>query len=66
MGVGTLLVEKSMELLQTTKPMITIADYKEPMFKGLIEKYGWVKTEEVSGLYNDKHNELVYNGSLSQ
>lgn len=66
LGVGTLLVEKSMELLGTTKPMITLADYKLPMFEGLIKKYGWVKTEEVSGLYNDKYKELVYNGSLTQ
>lgn len=66
LGIGTLLVEKSMEILKTTKPMITIADYKLPMFKGLIEKYGWVKTEEVTGLYNDRHKELVYNGYLSR
>ncbi|MBQ7466476.1 MAG: GNAT family N-acetyltransferase, partial [Clostridia bacterium] len=41
LGVGTLLVEKSMEILKTTKPMITLADYKLPMFEGLIKKYGW-------------------------
>lgn len=64
LGVGTKLVEKSMKLLGTTKPMITLADYKLPMFQGLIKKYGWVKTETVEGLYNDKHKELVYNGSL--
>lgn len=66
LGVGTLLVEKAIELLGTTKPMITLADYKLPMFEGLIKKYGWVKTEEVSGLYNDKYKELVYNGTLTQ
>ena len=66
LGVGTKLVEKSMEILDTTKPMITIAEYKLPMFKGLIEKYGWEKTEEVSGLYNDRYKELVYNGFLTK
>lgn len=66
LGVGTLLVEKSMEILGTTKPMITFADYKLPMFKRLIEKYDWEKSEEVSGLYNDKYVELVYNGSLTK
>ncbi len=65
-GVGTKLVEKSMEILDTTKPMITIAEYKLPMFKGLIEKYGWEKTEEVTGLYNDRYKELVYNGFLTK
>ena len=39
LGVGTALVEKSMQILDTTKPMITIADYKLPMFQGLIKKY---------------------------
>ena len=64
LGVGTALVEKSMEVLGTTKPMITLADYKLPMFEGLIEKYGWVQTQEVTGLYNDKSAELVFNGFL--
>lgn len=66
LGVGTILVEKSMQILNTTKPMITITDYKLPMFKGLIEKYGWEKTEEVYGLYNDKYKELVFNGFLTK
>lgn len=64
LGVGTALVEKSMEVLGTTKPMITLADYKLPMFEGLIEKYGWEQTQEVSGLYNDRSVELVFNGIL--
>lgn len=66
LGIGTLLVEKSMEMLGTTKPMITLADYKLPMFEGLIKKYGWEMTEEITGLYNDKHKELVYNGFLTK
>ena len=64
LGVGTALVEKSMELLGTTKPMITLADYKLPMFEGLIKKYHWEKTQVISGLYNEHSKELVYNGYL--
>ena len=66
LGVGTALVEKSMEVLGTTKPMITLADYKLPMFEGLIEKYGWEQTQEVTGLYNDRSAELVFNGFLEE
>ena len=55
-----------MEILKTTKPMITLAEYKLLMFEGLIKKYGWEKTKEVSGLYNDTYKELVYNGFLSK
>ena len=62
LGVGTKLVEKSMEVLGTTKPMITLADYKLPMFEGIIKKYGWKQTQVVKGLYNDRSAELVYNG----
>ncbi|MBR1925761.1 MAG: GNAT family N-acetyltransferase [Clostridia bacterium] len=65
LGIGTKLVEKSMEILGTTKPMITLAEYKLPMFEGLIKKYDWEQTEKVVGLYNDKYAELVYNGHLS-
>jgi GNAT superfamily N-acetyltransferase len=63
-GVATKLVEKAMEILNTTKPMITLADYKLPMFEGLIKKYKWEKTQEVKGLYNDRSLELVFNGIL--
>lgn len=66
LGVGTALVEKSMEILGTTKPMITFADYKLEMFEGLIKKYNWVQTQIVSGLYNDHAKELVYNGILER
>ena len=66
LGVGTALVEKSMEILATTKPMITLADYKLKMFEGLIKKYQWEQTQVVSGLYNDHAKELVYNGILEK
>lgn len=65
LGVGTKLIEKAMQVLGTTTPVITIADYKLPMFENLIKKYKWKQTEVVKGLYNDKHAELVYNGYLS-
>lgn len=65
-GIGTQLVEKSIEILGTTKPLITFADYKLSMFEGLIKKYQWEKTEEIPGLYNDINKELVYNGYLTK
>lgn len=65
LGIGTKLVEKSMEILHTTTPLITLADYKLPMFEGLIKKYNWKQTQVVKGLYNDKSVELVYNGQLT-
>lgn len=55
-----------MKWLETTKPFITLADYKLEMFKPLINKYSWKLTEIVSGFYNDRSNELCFNGSLTK
>ncbi len=66
LGVGTAIVEKSMKWLGTTKPFITLADYKLEMFKPIINKYNWELTEIVSGLYNDRSQELCFNGTLTK
>lgn len=64
--LGTRLVEASMKILGTTKPLITLADYKLPMFQPIIDKYSWELTEVVSGLYNDRAKELCFNGKLTK
>ena len=64
LGIGTSIVEDSMKWLGTTKPLITLADYKLEMFKPIINKYGWELTEIVSELYNDRSQELCFNGTL--
>ena len=66
LGIGKAIVEESMRWLGTTKPLITLADYKLEMFKPIINKYGWELTEVVSGLYNDKSQELCFNGTLTK
>ena len=66
LGIGKAIVEESMRWLGTTKPLITLADYKLEMFKPIINKYGWELTEVVSGLYNDRSQELCFNGTLTK
>jgi hypothetical protein len=66
LGIGTAIIEESMRWLGTTKPLITLADYKLEMFKPIIDKYGWELTEVVSGLYNDRSQELCFNGTLTK
>ena len=66
LGIGTAIVEESMRWLGTTKPLITLADYKLEMFRPIINKYGWELTEIVSGLYNDRTQELCFNGTLTK
>ena len=64
--LGTRMVEASMDFLETTKPLITLADYKLPMFQPIIDKYGWELTEIVTGLYNGSGKELCFNGTLTK
>ena len=64
--LGTRILEESMKFLGTTKPLITLADYKLPMFQPIIEKYDWKLTEVVNGFYNDRSKELCFNGSLTK
>ena len=66
LGIGKAIVEESMRWLGTTKPLITLADYKLEMFKPIINKYDWELTEVVSGLYNDRFQELCFNGKLTK
>ena len=62
-GIATELLEKCFAWLETTRPVITIADYKLDRFTKVIEKYGWTETEVLAdGYYNDHSREHVFNG----
>lgn len=63
---GTKMIEESMKFLGTTKPFITLADYKLSMFQPFIDKYSWQLTEVIFGLYNNKSKELCFNGFLTK
>ena len=65
--LATKMFEESYKFLGTTKPLITLADYKLPMFEHIIEKYGWDLTQTMEeGYYNNSSRELVYNGKLPE
>ena len=66
LGLGTAIIEEAIKWLGTTKPFITLADYKLEMFKPIIDKYGWELTEIVTGIYNDRSQELCFNGTLTK
>lgn len=61
--IATLLLESSFKFLGTTKPLISIADYKLDLFLGIITKYGWIETQKLPGYYNNS-TEIVFNGTL--
>lgn len=63
-GIATELLEQCFKWLGTTKPLITIADYKLCQFEKVISKYGWEETEVLAdGYYNDHSLEHVFNGN---
>lgn len=66
-NIATKMLEQAFKYLGTTKPLITIADYKVPMFEHIIKKYNWELTQTMSkGYYNNTSRELVYNGKLPE
>lgn len=65
LGLGSKLIESSMNFLGTTKPLITFSEDKLHMFKKFINKYQWELYEKVN-IYGNKYLELCYNGYLSK
>lgn len=64
-GIATELFHKCFDWLETTKPLVTIADYKLEQFAGIIKKYGWEETQVLeTGYYNDHSREHVFNGKI--
>ncbi len=63
--IATRVLDTAFKFLETTKPMITISDYKLDMFEHIIKKYGWVQTQVMEiGYYNNDTREIVFNGQL--
>ena len=61
-GLATALLSEAFVRLGTTRPLITIADYKVGMFESIIKKYRWRKTQVLDvGRYTNHSKEFVYN-----
>ena len=60
-GFGSLIIEESFKWLETTKPLITIPEYKLNEFIPIIEKYQWNLTEIIDSLYQPNYKELFFN-----
>lgn len=64
-GIATELIAKCFDWLGTTKPLITIADYKLDQFMSIIRKYGWIESQVLEvGYYNNHSEEHVFNGKI--
>lgn len=65
MGIGTRLLEEGFKWLGTSRPLITLADFKLEQFSSIIAKYHWQITDMLElGYYNNHSRELVFNGPI--
>jgi hypothetical protein len=64
--LGLTLVDKSIELIGDTKPLITMPSSYLPQFKNIIKRYDWQLTDCIDNCYLENTSELVFNGEISQ
>lgn len=64
-GIGTLLMLKSLEILETDKPIITVSESKHQEFKKLFQRFNFCLKKVYFGKYRYLTKEYCYNGVLS-
>ncbi|WP_416233218.1 GNAT family N-acetyltransferase [Castellaniella sp.] len=64
-GLGIRLFERSFELLNNDKPLLSISDTRFPSFVRVCHYFGFRLEQELTGLYRPGHTEYVFNGVLS-
>ena len=64
--LGITLVDKSIELIGDSKPLITMPSSYLPQFKNIIKRYDWQLTDCIDSCYQEDISELVFNGEISQ
>ncbi len=64
-GIGSSLVKKSCELLNNSKPIITVSENKLKEFLPLFQAFGFIETEPYENKYKDNTREYCFNGYLS-
>ena len=64
-GIATALLQEAFKYLGTTRPLVSIADYKLDQFSSIIKKYDWKETQILSdSYYNNTSREIVFNGKI--
>ncbi|QPB41678.1 GNAT family N-acetyltransferase [Rodentibacter haemolyticus] len=63
-GMGSEFLDKAIEFLGTNTPLITVPEESDKLFSKIFSKYGFEKTEEISGLYREGKKEYIYNGQF--
>ncbi len=63
--LGITLVDKSIELIGDSKPLITMPSSYIPQFKNIIKRYNWQLTDCIDSCYQENTSELIFNGEIS-
>lgn len=61
---GKILVDKSIELLECSSPLITIPSPSLGEFKKIIKRYNWELTDCIDDCYSKGTSEFIFNGEL--
>lgn len=64
--LGLSLVDKSIDLIGNSKPLITMPSSYVPQFKNIIKRYDWQLTDCIKDCYQENTNELIFNGELAK
>ena len=59
--IGSQMIKKSFEYLETNKPLITIPEEEYLNFKPLLEKYNFIETKKIKNYYRKNKIEYFYN-----
>lgn len=62
--IGTELLKLCMEMLGTSKPLITISSNKLSQFKKFIKANNWEYSETLNNYYTSDSDEYVFNGTM--
>ena len=64
--LGITLVDKSIELIGDSKPLITMPSSYLPQFKNIIRRYDWQLTDCIDNCYSDNISEYIFNGEINK
>lgn len=65
-SIGTRLLEGAFELLETSRPLITVRSTRLVEYKGLFDRYGFKMEDCRHAYYSLLHSECAFNGILDK
>lgn len=65
-GIGTEMMKKSIEILGTTSPIITVSENHIAEFKALLQNFGFKEFHRYQNYYREGQDEISYNGFLDR